>query len=55
MPKEGYKTITIKEVVFAELKKFADERYLTMPKAVEFLINKGAHHCTSSAKEGSES
>lgn len=53
MPKEGYKTITIREPVFKALKIFADQRYLTIPRAIEFLIDKQASNSTPIAKEGS--
>lgn len=51
MPKEGYKTITIRTEVFDELKTFADKRYLTVPKAIQYLIDHRTVNPTSSAKE----
>ena len=40
MPEKGFKTITVPEQVYNELKKLAWERYTTIPKIVELLVSK---------------
>ena len=38
MPKRGYKTITVREEAWKRLQEFAKKRYMTVPKAVEYLL-----------------
>ena len=40
MPKEGYKTITVREETYKRLQAFAEKGYMTIPRAVEYLLDK---------------
>jgi hypothetical protein len=38
MPREGYRTITVKEAVYCQLEKIAEKTYRTVPGTIEFLL-----------------
>lgn len=38
MPREGYKTITVKQELFDELTKIAKNKNLSIPETITFLI-----------------
>jgi len=40
MPREGYKTITVKEDTYKELQDFAEQTHRSVPQTIEYLIDK---------------
>jgi len=40
VPVEGYKTITISEQVFSELERLAKETHRSIPKLIEYLVER---------------
>jgi len=40
MPEPGYTSVTVRDEIHELLKKFAEERFMTVPKAIEYLIKK---------------
>jgi predicted CopG family antitoxin len=38
MPREGYRSITVKEDVYCQLEKIADATHRTVPEVIEHLI-----------------
>jgi len=41
MPREGYRSITVKEAIFVELGKKAEESHRTIPEYIEHLLRNG--------------
>jgi hypothetical protein len=41
MPRKGFKSLTIPEKLYEELKKYADKTHRTVPKTIEYIFEKG--------------